>query len=84
MKKLFLFVVLFLVIGAYLIIQNNNLDIEEEEGRKKFLTSFTGWLFKVGKSTKNVASYATEQEWLPDEEAVNQTNTSVFIFEETK
>jgi|TARA_B100002003_G_C14051625_1_gene506435 hypothetical protein len=81
MKKLFLFIVIFLIIGGYLIVRNNDIDLEEEEGRKTFLKGFTGWVFKVGRSTKNVVGYATKQEWLPDEE-INQTNKTFFIFED--
>jgi len=84
MKKLFLLVIVFLIIGAYLIIQYNNIDIEEEEGRRTFLVRFTDWLFKVGKSTKDVVGYAAQQEWLPDNEATNETNETIFVFEKIK
>jgi hypothetical protein len=81
MKKLFLFIVIFLIIGGYLIVRNNDIDLEEEEGRKTFLKGFTSWVVKVGRSTKNVVGYATKQEWLPDEE-INQTNKTFFILED--
>tara|TARA_Y100000310_G_scaffold344022_1_gene454583 strand:+ start:2765 stop:3010 length:246 start_codon:yes stop_codon:yes gene_type:complete len=81
MKKLFFFVVVFLIIGGYLIVRNNDIDLEDEKDRKTFLKGFTSWVFKVGKSTKNVVGYATKQEWLPDEE-INQTNKTFFIFED--
>ena len=75
--------IVFLIIGSYLIVQYNNIDLEEEADRKAFLLRFADWIFKVGKSTKSVVGYATKQEWLPDETELNKTNTTTFlIFEE--
>jgi len=81
MKKIYLLIILFLVVGAYFTVRNNNIDMEDEDDRKRFLVSFTGWLLKVGRSTKNVASYAAEQEWLPED---NETNQTIFVFEENE
>ena len=75
MAKLFWIIVIFLIIGALVIIKSQNYEpIEDVEDRKNFVKDFGKWLFKVGKSTKNTVGYVIDQEWLPK---VNKTNTTI-------
>lgn len=69
MKKLIIFIILFFIIGGYLIATRNNLDIKENlKDQKEFLSKFTGWIFKLGGNVKEITSLTTKQEWLPDKE----------------
>lgn len=71
MGKIFLIVIVFLVIGGYLIKTNLNTDFDESEDRVNFIKEFARWVFQLGKSTKNTVGYVVSQEWLPE---TNETN----------
>jgi len=72
MKKLMFVVVVFLVIGGYMIAKNSELDIGEKEDQSIFLKSFGTWIKGLGRNIKDVAGYAVkEHDWLPE---VNETN----------
>jgi len=74
MGKILIGVIIFLVIGAFLIIKQNNLDLKEDsEDRVSFAKKFSGWLFNVGKNVKDLTGEATKQEWLPQENQDNDT-----------
>ena len=74
MGKILIAAVIFLVIGAFLIIIQNNLDLKNDsEDRVSFVKKFSGWLFNVGKNVKDLTGQATQQEWLPQENQDNDT-----------
>ncbi len=74
MKKITIAVLLFLVIGAFMILKQNNLDLKENpEDRISFAKKFSGWLFTIGKNVKDLTGEATKQEWLPEENYDNDT-----------
>ena len=74
MKKLAIGIILFLVIGAFIIIKQNNLDVKEDSGdRISFAKKFSGWLFNVGKNIRDLTWEAAKQEWLPKESYDNDT-----------
>ncbi len=73
MKWLYVFLIIFLLVGSFIIINHYSLNIKNSsEDRKTFASAFFDWVFQVGKSTKNTAGYAIKQEWLPKD--VNETN----------
>ena len=74
MKKVTIAVILFLLIGSFIIIKQNNLDVKEDsKDRISFVKKFTGWLFNIGKNIKDLTGQATQQEWLPKENYDNDT-----------
>ena len=74
MKKLIFVVLVFLVIGGYMIAKNSELDISEEGDRGVFLKSFGTWIKGLGRNVKDVAGYAVkDHDWLPE---VNETNNN--------
>lgn len=74
MKKITIAVILFLLVGAFMIIKQNNFDIKEDsEDRVSFTKKFTGWLLNVGKNIKDLTGQATQKEWLPQENYDNDT-----------
>ena len=65
-------VMVFLVIGGYMIAKSSELDISEDGDRGVFLKSFGTWIKGLGRNVKDVAGYAIkEHDWLPE---VNETN----------
>jgi len=74
MKKLTIAILVFLLIGAYLIVKQNDLDLKsEQEDRVSFAKKFSGWVFNIGKNIKDLTGQATQQEWLPKENYDNDT-----------
>lgn len=75
MGKLGWVIVIFLIIGAWVIIKAQDYKpTEDVEDRKGFVIDFGKWVFQVGKSVWNTVGYATKQEWLPK---VNETNQTI-------
>lgn len=74
MKKITIAILIFLVVGAYLIVKQDNLDLKENsEDRVSFTKRFSGWLFNIGSNIKDLTGQATQQEWLPQEKQDNDT-----------
>ncbi len=74
MKKITIAIILFLLVGAFMIIKQNNLDLKEDsKDRISFAKKFSGWLFNIGKNIKDLTGEATKQEWLPKENYDNDT-----------
>jgi hypothetical protein len=75
MGKIITFViVVFLLVGGYMIYDHLDTDFEESEDRDSFLREFAKWIFQLGKSTKSTVGHAIDQDWLPD---VNESNVSI-------
>ena len=66
MGKLVWIVMLFIVVGGYMIVMNNDLDLEERSDQTTFVKEIGRWFMRLGKSTKNTVGYAIEQDWLPE------------------
>ena len=62
MRITYILIIIFLIIGSYMIISAYNLDLQESPDRKTFLSKVGRWLFQIGKSTKNTATYAVKQD----------------------
>ncbi len=55
-----------LVIGALLIISNNNLALEFHENRTVFFEEYTAWLSELFDHGAVVVGYVVGNGWLPD------------------
>tara|TARA_Y100000310_G_scaffold285838_1_gene309576 strand:+ start:62 stop:292 length:231 start_codon:yes stop_codon:yes gene_type:complete len=74
MNKLTIGLIVFLIIGGFIITSKNQYDLKEDnEDRKSFLKDFTGWVVNLGKNIKDLTGYAQKQDWLPQEK--NETDT---------
>jgi len=73
MGKLFWIITIFIVIGGYIIYSSQNTDISNPDSAISFAGKFASWLFQLGKSTTNTVGYAMGQDWLPE---INQTNST--------
>jgi len=74
MKKIYLLVLVFLIVGGYMIQTNLNTDINDQGDRKDFVVAFVQWVYNIGLNIKDLAGHAVHQEWLPD--TINQTNST--------
>ncbi len=75
MGKLFWIIVIFLVIGGFMIKSSMDTDLDDDEDRKSFMKKFAKWIFQLGKSTKNTAGFAISQDWLPK----NDSNVTIEV-----
>jgi hypothetical protein len=74
MKKIALIITIFLIVGAYLIVKDNDYNLKDDsEDRTSFVKDFTGWLTNLGSNLKEVTGEATKQEWLPTEHNENDS-----------
>jgi len=65
--KLLMFVLLFLFIGAFFIISNENIKLNSQENFNLFLKEYGDWGGKLLGNGKTVVGYVAKMEWLPEE-----------------
>ncbi|MFH1510345.1 MAG: hypothetical protein ABIF10_01535 [Candidatus Woesearchaeota archaeon] len=75
MSKLFWVVVIFLVVGAYIIKVAYDYDFGKADDRTGFASKFLRWVVQLGKNIAGMVSYAADKEWLPETNKTNQTGT---------
>jgi len=74
MNKITIGVVIFLILGAYLITTQNSYDLKENsQDRISFLKDFSGWIVNLGKNVKELSGTAKDQDWLPQD--YNETDS---------
>jgi hypothetical protein len=73
MSKLFWIMVIFLLIGGYLIKVAYDYDFGRGEDREGFLVRFGRWIGHLGQNVIGLVGYASQQQWLP---LTNGTNTT--------
>jgi hypothetical protein len=73
MRKTALIIMIFLLIGGYIIYSSLDTNFKDSDDRQTFFSKYFSWLFQVGKSTKNTVGFAFEQDWLPKTNLTNKT-----------
>lgn len=71
MRILFWMVLIFLVIGGYMIKTAYDYDFGKKQDAEDFATRFGRWVLHLGGNIVGMATYASQQEWLPN--STNQT-----------
>jgi len=69
--KIFALILIFLVIGGFIIATSYNLNLNKPEDRRSFLGKFSVWVVQLGKNTVNTVGYALKMDWLPKKENGN-------------
>ena len=64
--KILMFLVMFLMLGGFFIISNENLMLNQEEGVKTFLDSYGGWIDDLTSNGQGVIGHVVKMEWLPE------------------
>ena len=73
--KILHIVLIFLIIGAFVISTSYNLNLKKSADRRSFMGKFAIWSVNVGKNVIRTAGYALKLDWLP-ERPENITNTT--------
>lgn len=63
--KIILFIIMFLCIGAFFIISQNDLALVEEKNLEEFSSLYRGWLSKTWGNLGGLTGHVVKMEWLP-------------------
>ena len=74
MKKIAIFILIVLVIGAYLVKSYNNLDLKDSDDFKSFIKIYFGWVYDLITNLNEVTGYATQKDWLPKNNSDNSSS----------
>lgn len=64
--RLMWLVLIFLVIGGFIIATSYNLNLKRPEDRRTFIGKFSIWLVQLGKNAVRTVGYVIKLEWLPE------------------
>jgi len=76
--KVLMFIILFLLIGAFSIVSNENIKLNSKENINHFFDLYGKWFDKLVGNGEVVSGYVIKMKWLPnDNEDINtKTNTN--------
>jgi hypothetical protein len=77
MKIVFLAITVIVLVVAFSIINAYNLDLNNSADRSSFAKNFVSWFVKVGKGAAKVVGFAVKQDWKPELNTSNITNSSL-------
>ena len=63
--KTFIFIIMFLLIGAFFIISNENIKMNTKENVFHFLGLYASWFDQLLGNSKTATGYLVKMEWLP-------------------
>jgi len=61
-----MFLVFFLLIGAFFIISENNIQLNSTYNIQVFFNIFFSWIDGLSSNAKTVSGYVTGMDWLPE------------------
>lgn len=64
--KTLMIIIIFLLIGAFFIISNDNIKLNSKENVYYFLDRYGGWFDKLIENSRTAVGYAIKMEWLPN------------------
>ena len=65
--KTLMFIILFLLVGGFFIISNENIRLDSQENVDLFLDLYTDWLGGLVDNSGVILGYVVKMEWLPDQ-----------------
>lgn len=71
MSRTVVIVLMFLCIGAFFIISNNNLHLAKHEEASAFYGLYYQWMGSIFDNVKSISGYVIKSEWLPVSNATN-------------
>ena len=66
--KTLMFIILFLLIGAFFIISNENIKLDNKENINHFFKLYGKWFDRLTENSGVVLGYVVKMEWLPNSE----------------
>ena len=66
--KTLMFIIIFLLIGAFFIISNQNIQLNSSENVGVFFKEYAEWIDDLIANGRVVSGYVVKMEWLPNEE----------------
>lgn len=63
--KIIMIIVMFLLIGAFFIISEENLALQNSENMEKFMVGYGDWIDNVVTGVGGVTGYVLKMKWLP-------------------
>ncbi len=64
--KFLMLITMFFLIGAFFIISQNNLHLNNSENADKFISIYKIWLEKTFNNFVSLTGHVVEMKWLPD------------------
>jgi len=64
--KLLVFLVMFLLIGAFFLISEYKIDLKQREEREQFVKVYSSWIGKLTKNSGKLVGFFVKMDWLPD------------------
>ncbi len=64
--KILIFIILFLFVGAFFIISNENIKMNSSENLDLFFREYCSWFDKLIGNGKNLSGFLIKMEWLPE------------------
>ena len=61
-----MFLVMFLLIGAFFIISDENIKLNSQKNAGEFFQLYGQWIDSLADNGKTVLGYVVKMEWLPD------------------
>ena len=66
--KIAMLIVMFLLLGAFFIVSQNNLALNSSENLDKFVSVYISWLGSFVSDVTRLGGFVVKLEWLPDSE----------------
>mgnify|MGYP000552706382 CR=1 FL=1 len=63
--KLLMILAIFLLLGAFFIITNENINLKNPNEINNFAKLYYSWFIKLGGNAKTLTSYVAKLEWMP-------------------
>ena len=67
--KFYMIIIMFLLIGAFFIISENNLAMKNEDSRVEFGNLYLSWVNQIIDNSKVLTGYIVKLDWLPENES---------------
>jgi hypothetical protein len=71
--KTIMFFIVFLLIGAFFIVSNENLRMNKKDNVRFFFKSYGNWFDDLFDNGGQIAGYVVKMNWLPDEQLANES-----------
>jgi hypothetical protein len=69
--RVIVLIIIFLLIGAFFIVSNNNLHLNASKDMQKFVGLYYSWLSGLFDNVKGISAYVIKADWIPETEPVN-------------